>query len=499
MNYRLSYVFFLLILLSLMLPSVLFGNRPFVAATDTTETPAVPDLFMVETKASYEIYAQPTTASERLIAAADSFSPYVVGVNADFSWVYLYFFTPPGLQAGWIRSTRLNLDEATLTSLPIIDPQNPPALPVLAYHENAAPVSLREPILEATANATAIEEVIFYLDTCTPETLQEGDTISFHVPVTYRPRDLNISISGVGVTFPFFWTATSGEKHLIVRLFDGSKLAYTWECDFVVQPRSGAVVPTPLPVTEVANSNNLMTVLTKASFEIYAEPTTTSERLVAAADSFSPYIAGVNTDLGWAYIYFFTVEGLRGGWIRSTRLNIEENVLASLPIIDPQNPPLLPVLDYNEQAVPVYLREPIIQATTDASSVREIYVVVSDDYVDGGFPCIALDGSTIREGDIVYFGFPLFALTREEADNVRWSITIDNNPLGADRISYLVEENVGEAGGEWSLPFRIWTYGAWTAEGGSHRMRGQSIGTGSGVRQKNCTLEVEPRPWMASS
>lgn len=496
MNYRLSYVFFLLILLSLMLSSVLFGNRPFVAATYTTETPAAPDLFTAETKASFEIYAQPTTASERLIAAADSFSPYVVGVNADFSWVYLYFFTPPGLQAGWIRSTRLEIEDSTLTGLPIIDPQNPPALPVLAYNENAAPVSLREPILEATANATAIEEVIFYLDTCTPATLQEGNTISFHVPVVYIPRQLSVSINGRDIAWPFTWTATVGEKRLTAAIVVGGKMTHSWECEFVVTARTVAVVPTQAPLDTAA----LMRVTTKASFEIYTEPTTNSERLVAAADSFLPYVAGANIDYSWVYLYFFMPEGVQAGWIRSTRMNLDDTTRMSLPIIDPDNLPALPVLEYDEQAVPVYLRESVIQATTDASSVREIYVVAPVQWNKVDYTCYSVDGSPIREGDIVYFSFTNYALNREDAENVRWQVRVDGRLIDAAQMSYVIEENVGESSGDWTLPFRIWSYAAWTAEGGSHDMRGNAIAdAGGGVRQQTCTIEVEPRPWMASS
>lgn len=494
---RIKFSFLLISLICMVFFTALIGNGTQVTAFYLTETPSLTPnptvLLSVATKSSFEIYDQPTTSSERLVAAAEAFSPYVAGANADYRWVYIYFFTPQGMQDGWIRSTRMNLDEATLNSLPIIDPNNPPSLPILTYDEDAAPISLREAILEATANAGVIEDIIFYLDTCTPSVIQEGDSVSFLAPVTHTPRQFSVYINGRDIPWPFLWTATVGEKQLNADIVVQGRMTHSWECEFEVTARNVAVVPTQVPL----DTSTLMTVTTKNSFEIYVEPTTSSERLVAAADSFSPYVVGKNADYSWVYLYFFMPEGMQAGWIRSTRMNLDETALNILPIIDPDNPPSLPTLEYDEQAAPVYVRESVIQATTDASSVREIYVVAPVQWSKVDYICYSVDGSPIREGDIVYFSFTNYALNREDAENVRWRVSVDGKLIDEAQMSYVIEENVGEASGEWTLPFRIWSYAAWTAEGGSHEMWGQATeGAGGGVRQQTCTIEVEPRPWM---
>lgn len=211
---------------------------------------------------------------------------------------------------------------------------------------------------------------------------------------------------------------------------------------------TAAVTATPSPSPTLPPL--LMNIPTKSSYEIYTLPSTSSERLVAAAVGFSPYVVGVNADQSWVYIYFFTPEGMRDGWIRSSRMNLDEAALSSLPVIDPQNLPVLPLLEHDELAVPVHLRQAVIQATADASTVREIYVVAPVQWNKTEYECDSVDGSPIREGDIVYFSFTNFALTRQAADSVRWNVRVDGKLL--EGMSYVVEENVEEKGGEWTPP-----------------------------------------------
>lgn len=489
-------------------PGIAATPTPTATVTATpSPSPTLPPLLMnIPTKSSYEIYTLPSTSSERLVAAAVGFSPHVAGVNTDQSWVYIYFFTPEGMRDGWIRSSRMELDETALSSLPIIDPENPPPLPGLAYDEDAAPVNLRESVMEATADASAVHEVIFDMDNCTssPPVILEGDILFFNISIQYVPRHLFIYVDGVGITDRmtseilgiggFMWRATSGEHHLSATRTILGEVQNSWQCDFEVAVRPSAAVPTQAVV--IPPPASLMNVSTKSSYEIYTEPSTSSQRLVAANDAFSPYVVGVNADQSWVYIYFFLPEGMQGGWIRSSRMNLDEAALSSLPVIDPENLSVLPLLEYDELAVPVHLRQVVIQATADASTVREIYVVAPVQWNKTEYVCDSVDGSPIREGDIVYFSFTNFALTRQAADSVRWNVRVDGKLL--EDMSYVVEENVEEKGGEWTLPYRVWTYAAWTAEAGTHLMSGQaSEGAGGGVRGQECTIEVEPRPWMS--
>ena len=253
---------------------------------------------------------------------------------------------------------------------------------------------------------------------------------------------------------------------------------------------------TPTPSPSPTLPPLLLNISTKSSIEIYTGPTTSSERLIAANEGFSPHVVGVNADYSWVYIYFFVPERMQDGWIRSSRINLDETALNSLPIIDPENLPPLPVLEYSEQAVPVHLREAVIQATAEANTVREIYVVANVQWNQNPIVCASADGSVVREGDLVYFTFPTMAVTQDVASSVRWWVMVDGTPLAQDQFSYVIEENVEEASGEWTLPYVIWAYASWTARGGTHRI--VAHGTGHGVRDVRCTIDVEPRPWMST-
>lgn len=44
----------------------------------------------ITTKASFAVYAQPSSSSARLFASGESFAPHVAGVNADGAWIHIY-------------------------------------------------------------------------------------------------------------------------------------------------------------------------------------------------------------------------------------------------------------------------------------------------------------------------------------------------------------------------------------------------------------------------
>lgn len=251
----------------------------------------------------------------------------------------------------------------------------------------------------------------------------------------------------------------------------------------------GSHSPTPTVLPTATLPPLLFNVSTQDSYEIYTLPASSSERLVAAAAGFSPHIAGANAERTWIYIYFFTPDGLQAGWMRRSRITLDDSALNDLPLIDPANPPALPALEYSEQAVPIHLREAIIQATTDASAIAEIFVTARN-----GTDCASADGSVLREGDTVYFSFASFMLTRDEAESVRWQVRVNGRLVDQSQITYVVESDVAEASGEWILPFRIWAYVAWTAQPGTNRIRAN--GTGEGIRHIECVVQVEERPWL---
>jgi hypothetical protein len=245
-------------------------------------------------------------------------------------------------------------------------------------------------------------------------------------------------------------------------------------------------LPTETPIPSATPPSLLMNISTAASFAIYTQPTTNSERLIAAAESFSPHVVGANADYSWVYVYFFMETGLTGGWLRSNQITLDETALQSLPIIDPANPPVLPILEFDESAVPVHLREAVILAMADANAIHEIYLVWNPN------GCFTSDGSIILEGDTVYITLVNFELTQEAAEAVVWAVRVGGKLLSAEQVTYVVEADIQPEGGEWVLPYRITTYAAWTAEEGNSFMRG--TGRGHGVQSVSCSIEVEPRP-----
>lgn len=94
-------------------------------------------LVHVGLKGGIGVYPLPDISSGRLFAATSNFTPNVAGRNKTGDWLYILYFDG-GLQDGWAQRKSLDLTDSQVNSLPVIDPQNPPPLPDLAYDPLAA-------------------------------------------------------------------------------------------------------------------------------------------------------------------------------------------------------------------------------------------------------------------------------------------------------------------------------------------------------------------------
>jgi len=95
--------------------------------------------------------------------------------------------------------------------------------------------------------------------------------------------------------------------------------------------------------------NIIENVNVRGGISVYPLPDTSSGRLFAAVSNFKPHVAGRNDDGTWLYILYFQGP-LRGGWAARSNLALTDDEIEDLTIINPNNPPALPDLVFNQDA-----------------------------------------------------------------------------------------------------------------------------------------------------
>jgi serine/threonine protein kinase len=103
-------------------------------------------------------------------------------------------------------------------------------------------------------------------------------------------------------------------------------------------------------VSETVASAVLLNVSTRGGVEVFPIPSRDSTRIFAATSVFKPHVGGRDTTGNWLYIYYFEDDRLADGWAPRRQLEVTDEAIVGLPIIDPNNPPPLPVLPWNEAA-----------------------------------------------------------------------------------------------------------------------------------------------------
>jgi serine/threonine protein kinase len=127
---------------------------------------------------------------------------------------------------------------------------------------------------------------------------------------------------------------------------------------------------TPLPTNTPSPSPYplLRNVKTTGVVLVYAQPDTSSTRLVTTSEQFEPYVAGRNADGTWLYIFYFNLGELARGWVAVESLEIDPEAVAGLGVIDGTtlNLPEIenPEIEYDALAAPPHLMaSPTIEMT----------------------------------------------------------------------------------------------------------------------------------------
>lgn len=83
--------------------------------------------------------------------------------------------------------------------------------------------------------------------------------------------------------------------------------------------------------------------------EVFPLPDRSSGRLFAAVSEFAPHVAGISEDGDWLLVVYFQ-GGIRSGWAPARNLTLSDAQLGRLAVIDPDNPPDLPAMEFNDLA-----------------------------------------------------------------------------------------------------------------------------------------------------
>ncbi len=128
--------------------------RPTRTPTTTPEPPLLENVPVA--RGGIEVFPLPDRKSGRIFAAAvGTFAPHVAGRSEDEKWLFIYYFERGVLKAGWSPRRGLVLEDAEVTALPVIDPEDAPELPDLELNELASrPYGTRRPSTSATATPT---------------------------------------------------------------------------------------------------------------------------------------------------------------------------------------------------------------------------------------------------------------------------------------------------------------------------------------------------------
>jgi hypothetical protein len=88
----------------------------------------------------------------------------------------------------------------------------------------------------------------------------------------------------------------------------------------------------------------------QSGIEVFPEPDRSSGREFAASGDFAPHVAGRNEDGTFIYIYYFD-SGLQDGWSPVNQFAaLTDQEIDGLAVIDPDSPPDLPNLPYDQHA-----------------------------------------------------------------------------------------------------------------------------------------------------
>ena len=120
---------------------------------------------------------------------------------------------------------------------------------------------------------------------------------------------------------------------------------------------------TPTPTPEPPLLENVP--VARGGIEVFPLPDRKSGRVFAAVTgTFAPHVAGRDEEAKWFYIYYFDRGVLKAGWSPSRGLVLEDEEVTALPVIDPEDMPDLPELEFNELASRPYgTRRPSSSAT----------------------------------------------------------------------------------------------------------------------------------------
>ncbi|MBI5930016.1 MAG: hypothetical protein HY862_11950 [Chloroflexi bacterium] len=108
----------------------------------------------------------------------------------------------------------------------------------------------------------------------------------------------------------------------------------------------------------------------RGGIEVFPLPDRKSGRIFAAATgTFAPHVAGRDAEEKWLFIYYFDRGVLKAGWSPRRGLVLEDEEVTALPVIDPEDAPELPDLEFNELASRPYgTRRPSTSATATPTS-----------------------------------------------------------------------------------------------------------------------------------
>ena len=109
-----------------------------------------------------------------------------------------------------------------------------------------------------------------------------------------------------------------------------------------------AQYPADTPAHSQSESTTPIQIGIVGGLEVFPLPERT-RRLFAAVSDFNPYVYGRTQDKELIYILYFDGD-LTAGWAQRGHLNLTDREVNGLIVVDPENPPSLPALPYDQQA-----------------------------------------------------------------------------------------------------------------------------------------------------
>ena len=129
-----------------------------------------------------------------------------------------------------------------------------------------------------------------------------------------------------------------------------------------------------LPTASAQDTDIAQLGIAPGGIQLFPAPDGSTGRLYAVLGDFAPYVGGVSEDGEWLYVYFFVGGEWVAGWARvSNFADVPEGFLDGLPVIDPDDPPELPELDFDPLAIlPVGFSSTVVDADV-SSQIFDVY------------------------------------------------------------------------------------------------------------------------------